>query len=119
MSNRTPLRILGCSWKAGGFKESSQHPDHQECCDGAAKGSEVGWGEAAGCGVGRDVGEPPSRLSPRRGPALLASDWSGVADRSRWSGVRRVGPGGKSLVQGRWRHAADQFGRTLWALPIV
>ena len=97
----------------GGFQRSSQRSIRRGC-DGQAKAS-VGSSRAAGDAI---TGSATGR-STRTPAALLGGDCARRAQRRGRCRGGRVAGGGRPVVSGGWRDAADQSGSAVRAVPVV
>jgi putative transposase len=97
----------------GGFQRSSQRSIRRSC-DGQAEAS-VGSSRAAGDAI---TGSATGR-STRTPAALLGGDCARRAQRRGRCRGGRVAGGGRPVVSGGWRDAADQSGSAVGAVPVV
>jgi putative transposase len=97
----------------GGFQWSSQRPIRRGC-DGQAEAS-VGSSRAAGNAI---TGSATGRSS-RTPAALLGGDCARRAQRRGRCRGGRVAGGGRPVVSGGWRDAADRSGSAVRAVPDV
>jgi hypothetical protein len=98
----------------GGFQGSSQH-SMMEGCDGQAEGV----GCAADGAAGDAFAGTAAGRSARASSAVLGGDRAGRAQRRGRCRGGRVAGRRRPVVSGGWRHAADQSGSAVRAVPVV